>query len=118
MDGSIVNKAHRLANFSIYCRRQCLSIGKLPNVLARQECAEVPRLKAIVTDDDYRNIACTIYCGLHWLSIDILFRQVCPEMAIDGHRLPFAILCGGQCLSVDVLLNLLWAAMSIGGCIS
>ena len=53
MDGSIVvGQAYRLARFSIHCRRQCLPIGYVPNILFRQECAEVPGLKGSVADND------------------------------------------------------------------
>ena len=55
MNGStVVGKGYRLATFSIYCRRKCLSIGQLTNVSAGQNFAEAPRLKDTVTDNGYR----------------------------------------------------------------
>ena len=38
--------------------------------------------------------------------MDTFLKQLCVEMAIDGHRLQ-SNYCGGQCLSVDAFPNLL-----------
>ena len=84
MDGSIVvGKVYRLACSSIHCRPQCLSTAYAPDILFRQECAEVPGLKAIVTNNGYRRIACRIYCGRQWLSMNTFLDLLWSAMAVD-----------------------------------
>ena len=48
--------------------------------------------------DGYRWIACTIYCGRQWLSIDITHNLMWSAMAINGHR-------------YDIPHHLLWSAI-------
>ena len=64
---------------------KCILIDSFPQHIGQAAIFGSPSVKAMVTDNGYRWIACTVYCGRQRLSIDTSHNLWWPAMAIDGH---------------------------------